>query len=194
MRDFRTVVRPAAGYAKIAESRPVGPKPIGDDGVRQVSLPFQQPAHELEGCPPITPRLHDDVQDFALVVDGAPEIMNLAADPDEDLVQMPASRRPWPAPSDPCGIDPAELERPSTYRLVGDVDAAFREEILDIAVAQGEPEIEPDRMLDDRGRKSVADVRWAAKSPLPTLPWRCAPLGAGSLDHLASDVAVSPDR
>ena len=123
VRNFCAVVRPSAGHmtasqVKIAQSRTVGAKPIGDDGVRQVSLPFQQPAHELEGCPPITPRLHDDIENFALVVDGAPEIVELAADPDEDLVQMPASRRPWPAPSDPCGIDPAEPERPSTHRLV----------------------------------------------------------------------------
>jgi len=49
VRDFRTVVRPPTGYmtisqAKLAEGRAVGPKPIGDDGVGQVSLPFQQPA------------------------------------------------------------------------------------------------------------------------------------------------------
>ena len=70
--------------AKIAESRPVGAKPIGDDGVRHVSLPFQQSAQEFEGRLPVTPWLNDDVENFALVVDGAPEIVGLAADPDED--------------------------------------------------------------------------------------------------------------
>ena len=34
----------------------------------------------------------------------------------------------------------------------------FREQVLDIAVAQGEPEIESDRMLDDRGREAVTSV------------------------------------
>jgi len=167
VRDFRTVVRPAAGYvttshAKIAESRTVGPKPIGDDGVRQVSLPFQQPAQEFEGRLPVTPWLNDDVKNFALVVDGTPEVVDLAADPDEDLVQMPASRRPWPALSNPSGIDAAELERLPAHRLVGGVDATLGEQVLDIAIAQGEPKVEPNRMLDDRGRKPVTGVGWAA--------------------------------
>jgi len=134
--------------AKLAESRTVGPKPIGDDGVRHVSLPFQQSAQEFEGRLPVTPWLNDDVENFALVVDGTPEIVELAADPDKDLVQMPAVRRPWPALADPCGIGAAELERPSTHRLVRHIDTALREQVLDIAVAQGEPNVEPNRVLD----------------------------------------------
>ena len=38
------------------------------------------------------------------------------------------------------------------------VDATLGEKVLDIAVAQGEPKVEPDRMLDDRGRKPVTGV------------------------------------
>ena len=49
----------AISQAKIAQSRTVGPKAIGDDGVREVSLPFQQTAHELEGRFPVAPTLHD---------------------------------------------------------------------------------------------------------------------------------------
>jgi len=59
----------------------------------------------------------------------------------------------------PCGIDAAELECPPAHRLVGGIDAALGEEVLDIAIAQGEPEVEPDRVLDDRGRKPVAAGR-----------------------------------
>ena len=145
-------------YAKIAQSGTMGAQSIGDDGVRQVSLPFQQPAHELEGRLPVSPRLQDDVENFALVVDGAPEIVDLSGDPDEYLVQMPAVRRPWPAPADPRGIGAAKLERPSTHRLVGGIDAALSKQVLDIAIAQREPEIEPDRMLDDHGREAVTGV------------------------------------
>jgi hypothetical protein len=52
-----------------------GPKAIGDDCIRQISLPFQQPAQELEGRFPVAPRLHDDVEKFAFVVDGTPEVV-----------------------------------------------------------------------------------------------------------------------
>ena len=40
-----------------------------------------------------------------------------------------------------------------------DQQTATAEEILNIAVAQGEAKIQPNRMLDDRGRKPVTTVR-----------------------------------
>ncbi len=89
--------------------------------------------------------------------------MDLGADPDEDLVQMPAVRRSWPATPDPCGIGPAEPERPPAHRLVGGFDAALGEQVLDIAVAQGEPKIEPDRVLDDFGREAVTGESYGAQ-------------------------------
>src|SRR6202030_3077825 len=38
------------------------------------------------------------------------------------------------------------------------VEPSFGQELLDIAIAQSEAEIEPDRVLDDLGRKAVAEV------------------------------------
>jgi hypothetical protein len=43
---------------------------------------------------------------------------------------------------------------PAPNGLVGDHDATFRQQIFDVAKAQGEPEIQPDRLLDD--------LRWEA--------------------------------
>jgi hypothetical protein len=45
----------------------------------------------------------------------------------------------------------AELQHPSAHRFVGDIEPAFGQQFLDIAVAQGEPEIQPNRVLDDPG-------------------------------------------
>ena len=56
------------------------------------------------------------------------------------------------------------------------VDATLGEEVLDIAVAQGEPEVSPDRMLDDRGQEAVTDVGWLLMPP-PTLPWSLTATG-----------------
>ena len=47
---------------------------------------------------------------------------------------------------------------PAPHRLVGDVEPALGQQILDVAVAQGEAEIEPDRVLDDLGRKAMAAI------------------------------------
>jgi hypothetical protein len=50
-------------------------------------------------------------------------------------------------------------------------DTAFRQQIFDVAKAQGKPDVKPDRLLDDLGRKAIAGVAaaipgtWPAKSP-----------------------------
>src|SRR5204862_7896893 len=46
-----------------------------------------------------------------------------------------------------------EYHHPTSDRLVGNVDAAFGEQFLDIPEAQRKAKIEPDRVLDDRRRK-----------------------------------------
>ena len=51
-----------------------------------------------------------------------------------------------------------ELQHPSPHCFVGDVEPSFGQQFLDIAVAQGEAEIEPDRVLDDLGREAMAAV------------------------------------
>ena len=42
--------------------------------------------------------------------------------------------------------------------LIGHQDLALRQQILDIAEAQSEPDIKPDRLLHDFGRESVAAI------------------------------------
>ena len=45
-----------------------------------------------------------------------------------------------------------------TNRLVGDRHASLREEIFDIAEAEAEPMVEPDRVADDVGRESISVI------------------------------------
>ena len=98
------------------------------------------------------------------MVDGAPKIVDPSVDPDEDLIEMPRARMLAPTLPDALRVDPAELERPATDRFIGDVDAALGEEILYIAKAQREPELSPDGVLDDLGRKAMASVGQAGHS------------------------------
>jgi hypothetical protein len=46
----------------------------------------------------ITPFLRQDIHDLAVLIDGAPQLMNRSADPKEYLVDMPASAHPWSVP------------------------------------------------------------------------------------------------
>src|SRR5437762_7390823 len=53
----------------------------------------------------------------------------------------------------------SEHRHPAPDRFVGDIDAAFGEQLFDVSEAQGEAEIEPDCVLDDLRREAVARVR-----------------------------------
>ena len=90
------------------------------------------------------------------MVDGTPKIHAYTGDPDYHLVQMPAIARPRATLAQPSRDRGTELEHPAPHRFVGDVEPSFGQQLLDIAVAQGEAEIEPDRVLDDLGREAMA--------------------------------------
>jgi len=47
---------------------------------------------------------------------------------------------------------------PAALGLVGDQDPPLSQQILDVAEAQGEPDIKPDRLLDNLGREAVAAI------------------------------------
>ena len=53
-----------------------------------------------------------------------------------------------------CDLRP-ELDGPATHGLVADADPALRQQLLDITKAQGETEVEPDRMTDHIGWKTL---------------------------------------
>jgi hypothetical protein len=73
-------------------------------------------------------------------------------------VQMPAVARPRATLSQPPSDRGTELQHPSPHRFIGDVEPSCGQQFLDIAVAQSEAEIEPDRVLDDLGRGAMAAV------------------------------------
>ena len=56
------------------------------------------------------------------------------------------------------GIVLPELATPLADGFIGDVDAAFEQELLHVAVAQGETIVEPDAVADDLAGKAVIFV------------------------------------
>ena len=92
------------------------------------------------------------------MVNRAPQVHPPAGDPDDHLVEVPASAWAWAATAAAsCELRP-ELQHPAPHCFVGDVESALGQQFLDITVAQGEPEIEPDRVLDDRRREAMSAV------------------------------------
>src|SRR5215207_9218167 len=64
----------------------------------------------------------------------------------------------WPSATQVAGEHGAQLQDPAPDGFVGGLDAPLRQKLLDIAVAQREPEIEPGGMPDDLGRELVAGI------------------------------------
>ena len=105
--------------------------------------------------------LDQDVEDAAVLVDGAPKIVLLAADADADehLVHVPLVARLWPSPLQHIGEVAAKAPAPFAGALLADHDPTCRQDQLNVTQAQSEAVIEPHGMLDDLGREAKAPVR-----------------------------------
>ena len=72
------------------------------------------------------------------MIDGAPEVVTLAVDPDENLVEMPApvsegSHRLDALATDLAGKHGAEPVPPEPHSFMADVDAALGQKVLDLS-------------------------------------------------------------
>jgi len=141
---------PASGGAIRAEL-------VGDHASGRTALLLQQAPEQTPCCFGIAPGLQDLVENIAIMVDGAPQPVLLAGDADHDLVEMPDVAKARALSPEPACVVRSELSGPAAHRLLGDNDAALQH-FLDQAKAQGEAEIQPHRMRDDRGRKTMATI------------------------------------
>src|SRR5712671_1732060 len=148
-----------AGQAQVPESGSIRSQLVGRQQFRREALFPEQLAHQSECRPLVAAALNQHVENLALMIDSAPQVHLPAGDPDHHLVEVPPvawARAALPqVPRDPG----PELQNPPPHRLIGDIEAAFSEELFHVAVAQCEPEIKPNRMLDDRRRKAMAAIR-----------------------------------
>jgi hypothetical protein len=76
-----------------SQRRAVRSQLIGDDGLWMDSSVHEQATQQLQRRVFVAALLHQDIQHFAFVVDGAPQVHSPPADPDDRFVQMPAACR-----------------------------------------------------------------------------------------------------
>ncbi len=94
MGDFGTVVRvlprivPDGGHGGSMRC-PIAPQLVGHEQHRLCPLAFQEFTEEALCGASIATRLDKDVDHIAVLIDGSPEILPLALDRDEELVQVP---------------------------------------------------------------------------------------------------------
>lgn len=90
-----------------------------------------------------------------MLINGAPEPERLAGNLHHDFVKMPdVARAALVSPQVPRDLWP-EFRRPAPNRFIGDIDATFEQHLLDLPQAQIEPDVQPDRVGNDRRREPV---------------------------------------
>ena len=161
MRVLRPVVFPKpllvpTGQAQTSERGSVGAQSVSDQKFWHEALFLEQLAHQPHCRAAVAAALDQHVEDLALVVNGPPEVHPLASNPDYHLVEVPASARPRTVTAQSSRDHRSEFQHPTPDGFIGDVEPPLGEEFLDVSIAQGEAQVEPDRMLDDRRRKAMA--------------------------------------
>src|SRR5207248_3287763 len=91
-------------------------------------------------------------------VHGAPQIDHAAIDFEIDLVEMPDRMGLGSAFAQVCCDHRSKMVHPAPNGFIGHQDPALGQQILDVTIAQSEPDIKPDRLLDDFGREAVAAI------------------------------------
>ena len=72
------------------------------------------------------------------MLDGTPEVHPLAGDPHHYRVEMSTIARPRATLTQTSRDHGTEFQHPAPYRFIGDIEPALGQQVLDIAVVQGE--------------------------------------------------------
>src|SRR5437868_2541647 len=147
-----------AAQAKMPKRGSVRAQLVGCQQFRREAVLPEQLAHEPECRALVAAALHQHIENLALVIDGAPQVHPFAGDANHHLIEVPPVARSWSGASKPAGEPGPELQNPPPHRFLGNLQASLREEFLHVAVAQGEPEIKPDRVLDHRRREAMSAI------------------------------------
>ncbi len=119
----------------------------------------QQLAKKADSRKPIPLRLHENIEDNAVLINRSPEVMSDAVDLEEHLIQMPFITGSSTPPPETVSILFAELIAPAPNRLVGEPHTTCCHHLFHITKADTEPEVQPDAFRNDLSWESVATVR-----------------------------------
>ena len=163
VRDFGSMVSVRVGVVDdgghdLAVSGAVAFQLVGDQPPGRAGLPLQQLAEESFGGFPITARLDEDIEHITILIYRAPEVLAFALYLYEDLVQVPRVTETTLSTLQSPSVFRPELDTPRSDRFIGNGDAALSQKTLDIAKAQAKSVVQPDRVADDFGRKSISAV------------------------------------
>ena len=128
---------------------------VRNDHPRSILQAFQQTLEEPLGSIPITALLNENIKDNTVLIHSAPKIALSTLDPNEHFIEVPFVARLGSKAAQTASKALAEFLTPASHCLVGDYDATFCQDQLNIPQAEAERMIEPYRMADNIRRKPM---------------------------------------
>ncbi len=105
----------------------IAAKLVSDEYTRHILACLEQFAEEFLRGSLVAPALHQDIEHIAVLIDGPPQVVGLAVDLQENLIEEPLVAWSRTPSSQLIGIGLPEPQTPLTYRLVRHNHATFRE-------------------------------------------------------------------
>jgi hypothetical protein len=131
MGGFGAIVRVAGRVVgdrrhDVVMSDTVAAQLVGDETTRFLSLTPQESPKEPPCCAAISTRLDEDIDQVAVLIHRAPEILALTIDRREDFVEEPRISESTLSALQAPRVVRTELPAPLPNRFVRDDDASFR--------------------------------------------------------------------
>ena len=82
---------------------------------------LQQFSHQTQRCPGVALRLHQEIQNLAFLVDGAPSPMASSSDNKDHFIKMPIVTGPGSMTAQILCDRDAEFDEPAPHRLIGNI-------------------------------------------------------------------------
>jgi len=154
MRILRAIIEPTAnlvtvGVADLFHRCGIRAKPLGDDPPR-LAIFLRDALQKLERRSLVPLCRYHGFQNLAFVIDSPPGIAELAVDLHKDLIQMPpqlgeVAQVRNPLLSDLCREHRAKPVPEKSDGLIADVEAALRQEFLDVSQREWVPHVQSSR-------------------------------------------------
>lgn len=109
----------------VSERRTIGSEFVGGDRRRDSALFLEYAADQFESGALAATRLHEDVENFSLGIDGAPQVHSSTADGHEHLIQVPSVVRSRSLHTKALCVRGPKSRDPATNRLVTHADTTF---------------------------------------------------------------------
>jgi hypothetical protein len=144
--------------AHLRPCRAIGAELAGDHHAGPGNGRFQKLLHKPLCRVGVSAALDQNVENEAILINGAPEPVLFARDRDDNLVHMPFVAASGGAFPEPIGERLAELLSPLANGFVRHANPAPRRHLFHHAKAQGRPEIKPNGIADDFRREAMAAI------------------------------------